>query len=352
MFKLIERYKLYVIPLCSIKNDGTCTCNDLNCSSPGKHPHFKFNWKLIASNDTKKIKSWMRNYENINWGVLTGRQSPITNKYLAVIDIDKKRHEILKKLPPTFSYTTGQGSHYWYWTDRPVKNSISSLAYNVDVRGSNGYVVIPPSKHVNGLSYKFLKLMNYNIADLPDLKLTKSSNKIQCKLFKKTAKVQHKAAIWHVRAGLRLGNKIANGTRNTTIHRLLSSDRARGAQEELLLNNAQKYKACCEDAETMTDQEVRRIVNSVLKYPAYRNLSDSQYNIPGFDDLIKKTLKSSKLFKTPLQDIKKHLYCTLENKNIYMEEIPDQWLAAQLMKHGYDKIRTNRGNRWMIKICI
>ena len=94
MLKLIELYKLYVIPLCSIDASGCCTCGKPDCASPGKHPHFRFNWKLAASNDPMKILQWTQKHTNLNWGVLTGRRSPVSGKFLIVVDIDRKRHEI------------------------------------------------------------------------------------------------------------------------------------------------------------------------------------------------------------------------------------------------------------------
>ena len=164
--KTVFDNQLYILPLYSIRDGGACSCGKADCGAPGKHPLFRYNWKIIATNDQEKIKNWFQSYNKMNFGLATGRYSKITEKYLIVIDVDAPEHEVLNHLPETFCYRTGSGGwHLWYWSKYPIKNSVSLFAEKVDVRGTDGYVVIPPSKHKKG-SYASIK--NVPVADLPE----------------------------------------------------------------------------------------------------------------------------------------------------------------------------------------
>ena len=351
MMRLIEKYSLYVIPLCSITPEGKCTCGKVNCASPGKHPHFKYNWKLTASNDLQKISKWTNTYSNLNWGVLTGRRSPVTNKFLTVVDIDKRNHAIIKTLTSTFSYTTGQGSHYWYWSDKPVRNSVGLLAKNVDIRGTNGYVVIPPSKHISGREYKFLKLMNYEVSDLPDFNLkgesgSKTGGNTTVVRKKSTNALNIKTPIWKVRENIEKGKKIPSGLRNTTIHRLLSSDRSKGADDIELIKQAECYREHCEDSITISNHEIARIVYSVLKYPPNKNLASRMELTEEAENFLKTSIASSSLFLLPIREVREAMRMHLPNSDY----VTDQWLAGQLETMGYKKKRTSSGNRWLLRL--
>lgn len=154
---LLNDCGLFGFPIHSIDDTGVCTCKKgVACTGPGKHPYLNLKWKNIATNSVAKLQSWA-NKKQINYAVCTGCLSKRTNKYLIVVDIDTQTHEILKSLPETFCYKTGSGGyHYWFWSPVPIKNSVSQLADKVDIRGTGGYVIIPPSKHVSGSKYTLL----------------------------------------------------------------------------------------------------------------------------------------------------------------------------------------------------
>ena len=165
---VIFKYDLQLIPLRSVIN-GKCSCGNDKCPSKAKHPLFNFSWKIVATNDRAKIENWLIKYKDLNFGVPTGRFSTVSGKYLVAIDIDAAEHELIASLPPTFCYKTGGGGyHFWYWSKTPIKNSVSLIANKVDVRGTGGYVVVPPSKHVSGINYELLPTSINEIADLPE----------------------------------------------------------------------------------------------------------------------------------------------------------------------------------------
>jgi len=64
------------------------------------------------------------------------------------------------RLPDTLTGRTGGGGWHLFFrmpADRDVRNSESKLAPKIDVRGSGGYVVLPPSPHPSGRSYEWLR---------------------------------------------------------------------------------------------------------------------------------------------------------------------------------------------------
>jgi len=62
-----------------------------------------------------------------------------------------------QKLPNTLLVSTGRGIHvYFRWPGgHSIRNSAGKLSKNLDIRGENGYVVIPPSIHPNGEPYVY-----------------------------------------------------------------------------------------------------------------------------------------------------------------------------------------------------
>ena len=69
--KVIFENQLYVLPLYSINQNKECTCNNKECGAPGKHPLFRYNWKIIASNNPEKIQNWFQAYNKMDFDKLT-----------------------------------------------------------------------------------------------------------------------------------------------------------------------------------------------------------------------------------------------------------------------------------------
>jgi Bifunctional DNA primase/polymerase, N-terminal len=380
--KVIVDNQLYVLPLYSIQN-GHCSCGKPDCSSPGKHPLFRYNWKIIASNKPEKIKDWFSAYKKMNFGLATGRYSKATCKYLIVIDVDAATHSILQELPQTFSYRTGSGGwHLWFWSPYPIKNSVCLLDNKVDVRGTDGYVVIPPSNHCKG-SYNAINLLP--IADLPKdviskllagAKNTPAKTKKQAGVATKPKSSNPPANIWTTDTvetvrKLLLRQVVPEGVRNVVMHRLLSSDRARGALKPQLRKNAKGYLACFTKPQEFAP-EVDTIIESVLKYPAYNNCHEK------INELYVAWLKKNRRISlTPAEvksldthdvaffaslkasDIKVHR-CTLQQvldaRMAYMKtaglqhisNYKQQLLAKKLMEMGFKRTRTAKGNWWNV----
>ena len=141
-----------VLPLHGLRGDE-CTCGKSDCHSPGKHP-LTLNGVKDATTDTAKIRAWWDKWPFANIGIATGGRSG-----LIVLDIDGEEGEIaLQSLGiagnPLVS-NTGRGRHLFFaHSGTPIGNR-TALGPKLDIRGDNGYVVAPPSRHVSGSTYQW-----------------------------------------------------------------------------------------------------------------------------------------------------------------------------------------------------
>ena len=150
----------YVFPCHNVTPTGRCSCRKSDCRSIGKHPIPK-NGAKDATRDPELIRRWWTDNPNANIAVATGHDK------LFVLDIDtgdgKPGKENLKNLeqqfgplPPTLRQITGSGGeHYFFDSDREVRNSTNRVSRAIDVRGIGGYVILPPSNHVSGNKYRW-----------------------------------------------------------------------------------------------------------------------------------------------------------------------------------------------------
>lgn len=361
---LLTKCGLEGFPIHSINKEGHCTCKKgVACTASGKHPYLNLKWKTIATNSIDKFKSWSSKKE-INYAICTGRLSSKTNKFLIVVDIDVKEHEILNSLPKTFCYQTGSGGyHYWFWSSEPLKNSVSQLADKVDIRGTGGYVIIPPSKHISGQEYKLLCKETQEIADLPieifnalktrernmpEKKVSTSRKKPQPKISmdEETAvkfKFWSKDPIPAIRQRIQSGSLIPLGVRNIVLHRLLSSDRAKGiAKYEELFSLGETYLALMENKETFDLRELRNVVSSVMRYPVYNN-DENAVNKHYATWMLKN--KKKEIDFERLENLDKNFFRELKKTHTagislnLLAQVRKEWYHANGMKEGFATYR-------------
>ncbi|MBV9228054.1 MAG: bifunctional DNA primase/polymerase [Chloroflexi bacterium] len=145
-----------VFPCHSINSDGTCTCKQPDCKSPGKHP-LTPNGVKSASTDKKQVSEWWTRWPYANIGLALGNGK-------LVIDVDPKNGgtlESLGVLPETAMVRTGSGGYHLFFAyDKEryhITNSSGSLPKGVDVRGEGGYVIAVPSIHKSGKRYEWIE---------------------------------------------------------------------------------------------------------------------------------------------------------------------------------------------------
>src|SRR5262249_23182844 len=123
-----------------------------------------------ATTDAETIRQWWRQLPEANIGFATGKRSGIF-----VVDVDGIDAESeLRKLEARFGtlpksvevITPRPGRHiYFKMPATDIRNSPGKIAAGVDVRGSGGYVLLPPSRP--GRRYEWSVDSANTIADAP-----------------------------------------------------------------------------------------------------------------------------------------------------------------------------------------
>jgi len=142
---------------------------------PGSKTPAIAGWVKLATTDSVQIIKWW-NERDYNIGILTG-DSDIPGQQYIMLDYDMKagqrgeamlRQHTLLGLSDTESVKTPHGVHKTYLAPKGlhIKNSVSTIATNVDVRGWHGYVVGPGSI-VDGVLYTWDESNQPAIAQLP-----------------------------------------------------------------------------------------------------------------------------------------------------------------------------------------
>jgi putative DNA primase/helicase len=116
-------------------------------------------WPEAATSDIAQLEVWAHHYPACNWGLATGTASG-----LFVVDLDgdtglgwlKARIDDGLDWPESWAVKTARGFHcYFEWpAGKTIRNSAGKLAAGVDIRGQNGYVLVPPSTHPTGTRYQ------------------------------------------------------------------------------------------------------------------------------------------------------------------------------------------------------
>ena len=163
---------LHVFPVYGIL-DGTCACGDSDCRSPGKHPI-----SAVAPNGFKNatcnvdtVQHWWTRYPDANIGIRTGKESGII-----VVDIDSPDgYDLLENelgdVPETWHSVTGKGHHFFFRHPGRDVGSPTGIIPQVDIRADGAYIVAPPSRHRNGVVYKWIVDHYMPLAECPPLLL-------------------------------------------------------------------------------------------------------------------------------------------------------------------------------------
>ena len=215
---------------------------------------------LDATTDLYRIESWWGAMPDLNIAVATGAVSGFW-----VLDIDGEAGEasLLRlevehgKLPSTIEAITGKGRHLWFRMGEHgyVRNSAGQVAPGLDVRGSGGYVLVPPSIHPSGRAYYWSVDCAKQLADAPDwlyelIRPTKADAP-------KGKPLEH----WHAV----LTNKICSGERNTTLASICGKLLHCGVDNMILLADVVQCINVARCDEPLPKDEVDQIVLSVAK---------------------------------------------------------------------------------------
>lgn len=146
-----------VVPIHFIDDAGHCSCGNLTCPSPGKHPIGTQHGMLDATCDETQIREWWRLHPLANVATVTGPRSGIL-----AIDIDPRNGGALSlesiesehgRLPDTIrSNTGGGGQHRLYRLPIGVTGQCDAMP-GIEIYAQEHLLVLPPSVHASGNRY-------------------------------------------------------------------------------------------------------------------------------------------------------------------------------------------------------
>lgn len=161
----------HVIAIHGVKDDGTCRCvAGKKCRSAGKHP-VSAGWQSSTKPDAATVDHMWTNRKHDNIGLLTG-----TPGGFFVVDIDVKSGGMESmgalvaqhgNLPKTLAVKTGSGGWHYYFAmpNFEVTNRNKTWPQGIDIRGTGGQVVAPPSVSSTGT---YVLKFDQEIAPAPD----------------------------------------------------------------------------------------------------------------------------------------------------------------------------------------
>jgi putative DNA primase/helicase len=182
LLKAAEAYAaagIRVLPLHTVREDGTCTCGDRRCRNVGKHPvaHLAPNGLKNATVDVSTLRSW---WAKSDWNI-----GAVPGPDFVVLDVDPRKPGELGRVAQvidrhgdfrdTLRMATGRytvegnvlrGHHYWFRVPRDIEIR-GNKAAGIDLRGTGGYVVMPPSRHASGVNYEVEQGSLATVADAP-----------------------------------------------------------------------------------------------------------------------------------------------------------------------------------------
>lgn len=143
-----------IIPIC-YPDGGGCLQHGPSCHHPGKVPLVRWQEFTTRLPTESEVRAWFGTATPKNIALITGMVSKTV-----VVDCDGEdgyRAVQAKGFEPTLSALTGrEGGRHLFFLDGTVRiQTAVKLLPNVDVRGEGGYVVIPPSLHASGRSYRY-----------------------------------------------------------------------------------------------------------------------------------------------------------------------------------------------------
>jgi hypothetical protein len=148
------RHGIPVLPVHTPGPGGGCSCDKgVRCERPGKHPRLRHGL-TEATTDPRQIELWWARWPEANVGLRTGIAMDVAD-----VDSVEGRHGLLHLLggvwPTGPQVRTGGGGWHFWFHPTGFGNRVRLLP-GLDWRGIGGYVVAPPSRHLDG-DYRWLR---------------------------------------------------------------------------------------------------------------------------------------------------------------------------------------------------
>lgn len=149
------RHGIPVLPVHTPDRGGSCSCDrGVRCDRPGKHPRLRHGL-TEASTDPQQIQLWWTFWPRANVGLRTG-------VVMDVADVDSAegwhglRRLLSGDVPPGPQVRTGGGGRHLWFRPTGWGNRVRLIS-GLDWRGAGGYVLAPPSLHVRGACYRWIR---------------------------------------------------------------------------------------------------------------------------------------------------------------------------------------------------
>lgn len=210
-----------------------------------------------ATTDLEQIVHWWDRWPRANIGVATGILSGFD-----ALDVDPRHRgeESLAELAKDsdllesetiISHTGGGGIHFLFEHVAGNRNHVGLLP-GVDVRADGGYIILPPSRHNSGGSYR------WQVGKSPDEQsLAPWPHSVLSLLQSEEGLTEPAQAV---------EGRIIEGSRNDTLMSIAGSMRHRGLNcEEILPTLMAVNRNRCSPA--LKEGEVRRIAEGIERYP-------------------------------------------------------------------------------------
>jgi len=136
---------------------------------------------LDATTDPAQAHEWWGVNPDLNIAIATGKPSGIF-----ALDVDfpngeaalRKLEARYGKLTPTVETNTGGGGRHaiYRMPDCDIRNSASKVGDRLDIRGTGGFIVVPPSVHPSGRRYEWSVDGTNACADAPAWLVTLATN--------------------------------------------------------------------------------------------------------------------------------------------------------------------------------
>ena len=149
-----------VVPVFPIRG-GRCACGDGDCRSPGKHPIASLapNGIKNATADERTVRAWWTAWPDANIAAPTGPALGV------VLDVDPRHGGDASlmglvgahgPLPPGPHVRTGGGGWHYYFAHPGGTCPIAhGFRPGLDLQGDGAYVLLPPSSHASGGTYRW-----------------------------------------------------------------------------------------------------------------------------------------------------------------------------------------------------
>ena len=208
-----------------------------------------------ATTDAETIRQWWRQLPEANIGIATGTPSGIFVVDVDGVDAESELRKLEAQhgaLPASVEAIRARGRHiYFRMPATDVRNSTGKIAAGVDVRGTGGFVIAPPSIHPSGRRYTWSVDSASAIAEAPAWLLAKiaSSNG--------NGKSITPPSEWRD-----LVRGVSEGARNCSLTKLCGYLLRRHVDPFVVLELIRSFNATrC--APPLPDKDVERIISSV-----------------------------------------------------------------------------------------